>query len=248
MQNICINCNSIESKKYVRGYCIVCYNQLLKNGSILKIEKNIPKNLSSRQIEILNGLMLGDGHLERRKNTHNSILRVERSIKDELYLIDNFYEFEKLCSSKPTYRNLNGERKFVKFNTRSISILNEWHNSWYKNKIKIIPRNLALTKLTCAIWLCDDGFVFQNRNTLAMRLCTHSFSEKENHFLCDELNRMYKTKFIVSKIDEKYFCLNGANESTILFIEAVKQYIPNSMQRKLKYYCGSDDKLFTKLE
>jgi len=235
---ICVECKSITAKRYVRGYCIICYNGLLKKKKISAIKKNLPNNLSYRQMQIINGLLLGDGHIERRKLTQNAILRVERSIKDELYLFDNFKEFENICPSKPKYRKKNGVIKFINFYTRSIDLLNWYHSEWYADKIKILPKNIGahLTPLTCAIWFCDDGFIYNNRKTLAMRLCTHSFSKSENEYLCKNLNSILKVKFKVSKIkvrNKYYHVLCGAHEATIKFMDYIKSELPISMNRKI---------------
>jgi len=189
-------------------------------------------------MQILNGLLLGDGHIERRKLTHNSILRVERSIDDELYLIDNFKEFENICPSEPKYRKKDGVIKFINFYTHSIGLLNWFHDQWYKDKVKILPKYITgtLTPLTCAIWFCDDGFIYHNRGSLGIKLCTHSFSKLENEILCGTLNAMLKTKFIVSRIrkDNKYyFVLSGANETVIKFMSYIKNELPISMNRKI---------------
>jgi len=232
---------------------------LRKNKILFSIKKNIPNKLTHKQIQIINGLLLGDGHIERRKLTQNSILKVERSIKDESYLLDNFKELENICPSKPKYRKKNNIVKFVNFYTRSLNLLNSFHDEWYLDKIKILPQNIYahLTPLTCAIWFCDDGFVYRNRNTLGIKLCTHSFSESENECLCKSLNQILKSNFIVSKIKHKnkyYFILCGANETTIKFINYIKNNIPISMNRKLSVFldklkekCNGDEKLFEEL-
>lgn len=236
----CKKCKSIIYKKYIRCYCIICYNKLLKNGIIYPLNKDTPKILTDRQVQIINGLLLGDGHIERRKLTCNSILKVERSIKDEQYLIDNFKEFEQICPSKPKYRKRNGVFAFINFYTRSLNLLNSFHNEWYVNKIKILPQDIEyqLTPLTCAIWFCDDGFIYNNRNTLGIKLCTHSFSKLENERLCESLNKILKSFFIVSKVKNKdknkyYYTISGANETAIKFMNYIKNEIPLSMNRKI---------------
>ncbi|HEX5187501.1 MAG TPA: hypothetical protein VFV86_11485 [Nitrososphaeraceae archaeon] len=236
--SICIECQTTSAKKYVRGYCIICYNRFLKNGKLFAIEKNLPTKLTNRQVQIINGLLLGDGHIERRKMTQNSILKVERSIEDELYLIDNFNELNNICPSKPKYRKKNGNVKFINFYTRSIDLLNWFHDQWYYDKVKVIPKYILehLTPLTCAIWFCDDGFLYHNRATLGIKLCTHSFSKLENEALCETLNSILKTKFIVAKIkkdNKHYFVISGANEAAVKFMDYIKSELPISMNRKI---------------
>jgi LAGLIDADG DNA endonuclease family len=234
----CTECQTTLAKKYVRGYCIICYNRLLKNKKLSAIEKHLPDKLTNRQMQIINGLLLGDGHIERRKLTQNSKLKVERSIKDELYLFDNFKEFENICPSKPRCRKKNGVVKFINFYTRSVDLLNWFHDQWYSDRTKVLPKYIVgqLTPLTCAIWFCDDGFLYHNRATLGIKICTHSFSKPENEILCKTLNTMLKTKFIVAKIkkDSKhYFVLSGANDTAIKFMNFIKNDLPVSMNRKI---------------
>ena len=240
----CAICNNINARKYIRGYCIICYNFLLKNKIILPIDKQVPKTLSLRQDQIITGLLLGDGHLEKRVITHNAILRVERSIKDKLYLMDNFNEFKSFCASEPYIRRKDN-LEFISFRTRSVELFNNFHYLWYKNKIKVIPNNLALTPLICAIWFCDDGFIYKNRKKIAIRFSTQSFSEIEVKKLCKQLNTILDVNFRVSKIkaigtnkirptQSHYFVIDGAHVEALKFIDYIGGDIPISMNRKLK--------------
>ena len=72
---ICPRCN--RKARPVRGYCINCANVLVKSGELEKIQvDNTPKVLTKYQEEILTGLMLGDGCLYRRKETHTPYLLI----------------------------------------------------------------------------------------------------------------------------------------------------------------------------
>jgi len=237
MQRIkCADCKTTSAKKYVRGYCIICYNRLLKNGALSKIDKNIPKIITNHQLQIINGLMLGDGHLERRSPTHNTILRVERSIKDEDYLRDNYKSFEDFCASSPRFRKKNGVLRFINFATRSVPVFNHLHDKWYNKKTKIVPSDINLTPLTCAIWFCDDGFFHRARGYLLMKLCTHSFTFDEVERLANILSNKLCCHFspiAMHKDESTYYTINGAGPAARNFYDYIQECFPLSMSRKI---------------
>ena len=67
--------------------------------------------------------------------------------------------------------------KSIYFRTLTLPCLNEYHDIFYKNKVKIIPKNLdeLLTPIGLAYWIMDDGSITTHKQTV---LHTRSFSKK----------------------------------------------------------------------
>src|ERR1700677_4559920 len=98
-QKECINCKKLV---YIieREHCHTCYSRLKRHGIISNIVKpELPKNLTPLQIEVLNGVMLGDGSLSINKNEDKSVLNISRQLNDKDYLDWQFSIFENLCLS-----------------------------------------------------------------------------------------------------------------------------------------------------
>lgn len=64
--------------------------------------------------------------------------------------------------------------KSIYFRTLALPCLNEYHDIFYKNKIKTIPKNLGelLTPVGLAYWIMDDGGITTHKQTV---LHTRSF-------------------------------------------------------------------------
>ncbi len=80
MQNICNKCEK-ETKEIIRGLCRKCYNALLYNGELLKLEKPIIDSFTKIQNELLVGSLLGDACLHRNKNSKFAYLKIEFHLK-----------------------------------------------------------------------------------------------------------------------------------------------------------------------
>lgn len=77
---------------------------------------------------------------------------------------------------------LNGEKRMLmRFKTYSFSSLNFIHDSFYRDKVKIIPRDIGryLTPLSLAVWIMDDGA----KSSTSIKLCTESFNRRDLEFL-----------------------------------------------------------------
>lgn len=126
--------------------------------------KELPNELTSRQIEIINGSLLGDGCIEKLDTSKSNCRFIEKhGIKQLEYLewkrkeLKPFAPEVKFGSEKD---NWTGEiRNFCKMQTFKNPIFTKLESKWYNSsRVKIIPSDLILTPLTIAIWYFDDGF------------------------------------------------------------------------------------------
>lgn len=138
--------------------------------------------LTEKQNEVLNGCLLGDGHLT--KINSNSNFCYTSSIENHVKLVYN------------EFKNYMNDIKFVSFfdkrTTKTYyryvvrSILNERFTDlrykWYPNGKKIIPNNIKLTNITCLFWYVGDGGLVQNyvkKETSYLKLSTQSFTAND---------------------------------------------------------------------
>jgi hypothetical protein len=108
--------------------------------------------LSIEQKEALIGLLLGDAYLERAKPTHNARLAIDQSYPEkEDYVNHLFGLFKEMLSpnlKEPSVVSMKPNKKTgkvyqsIRFRTLVHPCLNEYHDLFYKNKVKVVPANL----------------------------------------------------------------------------------------------------------
>ena len=95
------------------------------------------------------GIILGDGFLDRVKPSHNTRLRIEQSYPEKERYLRSLYElFEPITTMSPT--NLTRKDKpsgtttqSLYFRTLAMPCLNGYYDLFYKERVKVIPRNLS---------------------------------------------------------------------------------------------------------
>ncbi len=208
---------------------------------MISIQK--PIELTTQQHNLIIGSMLGDGHLRRSKSTHNTALYIKRALKDYDYL-----EWEsKICSNLLTNAKITKRERFDKrtektyyscnFITKSLNELNSYYDSWYKNKIKVIPNDLKLNAEIIGIWFCDDGCISSTSSKrFRISFATNSFSKDEVYFLRDLLNARYNENFIIYKYKTvEQYIISGADSASRALICDIDPVFPEGMDRKKKW-------------
>jgi len=124
--------------------------------------KELPETFTNRQIEIINGSMLGDACLEKLNTKKcNSRFIEKHGIKQEEYLKWKFKELKPFTETFGYGEEITfgKKHKYCKFNTFNCPCFTILENKWYnEERIKIIPNDLVLTPLTLAVWYFDDGY------------------------------------------------------------------------------------------
>ena len=119
----------------------------------------------------------------------------------------------------------------LQFSTRRYPCLNELYQSFYKNKIKIIPHNIydLLTPIALAHWIMGDG---AKRNK-GLVLCTDSFSISDVVRLSNVLRIKYGLNTIITGFTNNKPRIYILPESMPNLIKLVKYYILKSFWYKL---------------
>ncbi|PIU14821.1 hypothetical protein COT20_02455 [bacterium (Candidatus Gribaldobacteria) CG08_land_8_20_14_0_20_39_15] len=192
--------------------------------------------LNPRQKEILVGVLLGDGHLERLYTPTLARLKIEHSLKQKDYVHWLYQEFKNWVRSEPKIKQVKifGKIYFnYGFCTHGHRLLGNFHTKFYKNKIKIVPCDISdlLTPLNLAVWFMDDGSIKSNRHK-GIFLNTQSFSTED----VERLQKALKEKFFIESTTRrdkngKQIYLGGINGEKL--IRLIRPHIISSMFYKI---------------
>ena len=217
------------------------------------IEGKIPSSLrigphNKDVISVIAGSLLGDGHLEKRKQGVGTRLILEQSSEKIEYLmwLHQFFALRGYCPKKiPTVSERgrqNGKSYFhYRFSTYTFRSLNELHSLFYSSKYnslglkKVVPPTdwliFFLTPLALSIWFMDDGSCLGS----GYKLSTCGFELKEVEQLCLLLKNLYNLSCSSQK-DRHLFHIYIKKESALRFSKLVSPYIVDTLQYKLGPY------------
>lgn len=135
--------------------------------------------LSDYQKEVLTGLLLGDGCLERTKNSLGARLKVSQSIKQNKFAVWLYEVFKDFVQTQPKVKqtNRNGIRhEEVVFNTLTHPGFKSFYEMFYPKGKKVIPESIDqfLTPTALTVWFMSDGSV-KSKESRGRILNTQSF-------------------------------------------------------------------------
>ena len=212
--NFCCNF-LVDSANSVISHFDLNYNNLV--SSIFLLNPNINNQiklrmtkeeksqvqLTSVQKEILVGTMLGDAFIERSKPTHNARVRFDQSFPNHAsYLMKIYSYFYNLTGKGPTVIIRKPDKRTGKvyyqmqLKTLAFPCLNYYHNLFYKDGKKIIPKIIGelLTARSLAYWIKDDGGKSSSNQTI---LHTRSYTFEEVILLQKVLKNNFKLHSLV---------------------------------------------------
>ncbi len=181
-------------------------------------------NLTNIQVEVLDGLMLGDGHLD----YSNVSARITYGCKFKNTLIDISKEFSQLHFSNPWGSKISDnswrtKNKYWHFKSSFYNDLLFHRNRWYKN-VKIIPNDINLTPKSFYWWFIGDGYTMRK----CVALCTDCFDNDSINKLKSKLNCLgYDSSITVRNR------LKLSRDSSIKFINIIENN--NSIAQEFKY-------------
>lgn len=194
------------------------------------------KHITQRQHEIIEGLMLGDGSLSRRKCSHNPVLRVQRSLSDEIYnqwLNQEFYDSLKCHLSDYAILDNRTNRTYSStvLRTEASSMLIPYYKRWYPGDCKCIPDDLILTPLTMAIWFADDGCVKNvDKWSLDMKLAVNGFKDRDVEILVSKLNELLNVEFRIYQSDDRP-TIRGFTVASQAFLNLIDPVFPPLLRK-----------------
>ncbi len=197
-------------------------------------------------ISIVIGSLLGDGHLEKRKQGVGTRIKFEQSSNNVEYLMwfHSYLSYRGYCNTnKPKLKKRIRKNGTVYYhysiNSFTFSSLNWMHDMFYKKiegkYIKIIPDNIEqyLTPISLALWFMDDG----SKLGKGAKIATNCFTKIELLKLCQIL----KTKFnltvtVHSGGINKGYILYISTSSMVNFSKIIKPNMLPSLYYKLGNY------------
>lgn len=167
-----------------------------------KLDQNI-SHLNGMILEIFDGYMLSEGHLERVSN-RTARFNINQKHKEFCEYIATFFaEYFEGKKVEPKYRRHNDDRTKQGYTetwrTRTLGHpdLLYQYNRWYPEGIKIVPSNVLITPLSVLVWYLGDGNLDKSgRGRPRASFATMSFS-KENI----QTNLMPKLNTIIANND-----------------------------------------------
>jgi len=159
-------------------------------------------NLTTKESEIVNGMLLGDGWI----NEHEYTGSIGYACKHEMVPSSLCYELPRLFQRQPDNIKFYDERTskwYQRWRSQSIAFkefLNLRHK-WYPNSAKVIPNDIVLTAETCYWWYVGDGSSARN----SLYLCTNGFTVPDVEMLISKMpvrSRLYMYK--IRKLNKSY--------------------------------------------
>ena len=197
-----------------------------------------PVTLTDIQKQILDGHLLGDGHLFMAPKNRTPSLSVTRKLSDEKYLLwtarhFEYYLTEKSISKRNYYdRRTNKIYRRIIMRTRHSPAFLDHYRKWYENRIKVLPTDFILTPLTIAVWFGDDGSVSnRTRRALEVKFSTHCFMEEEVYRLEDILEAQFGRFSVYREKDRDQYTLRATTKTAKRVFQAIDSIFP-PLERK----------------
>ena len=181
------------------------------------------KQLDSLQYDLIIGSLLGDGHIDRRKEFPLFIVSHAENQKDYLYY--KYTIMQDLCEMTPTkYEGKKQHRimdsicdcqDFYRFNTRTYYALKPFRD------MSIVDLIHQLNEYSFSIWMLDDGHCVEKGY---WELCAPLASSDERKLLIDALFNKFGITAIEQK-DNRYFRFHA--EDSFKITKIILDNIPN---------------------
>lgn len=195
--------------------------------------------LPKEQFSTIIGMMLGDGWASIGRTTGNINARI--GFKQSMIHFSSFWEvYLKIghyCSSVPTpTKNYMRGKLFysVQLQTRALPCLTKIYNMFYKNGVKIIPKDIIeyLDPICLAQWVADDGSYHKDGKLM---FCTDNFTLSDVILLYNALTIRYGFKCTIVQRDKtkNQYRINISKSSMDSFRKIVEKHMSESMKYKI---------------
>ena len=234
-------------------------NALYKNCEEYKIDYRIKLNLPSYLHQVLIGLLLSDGSLEKTSPTSAARLSVMFGSLHISYLLHLYNLFEPYTNTNSGIRFIDVFNKKTKvsytqvgFKTVSLPILLLYHKMFYiaksKSYIKIVPSNIEdlMTPVVLAHLIMGDGNLKPKDNII--RIYTNSFSKEDVERLGIAITK--KLGIIVKVVSDRnnQYMITISRNQLELVRSIILPYMHPSMVYKLGLEAKNIKRQYFKLE
>lgn len=234
--------NSIQNiaKKKNKSYSKIRKLLVLNNISRRPCGRNVKYlKLSLKQKQIILGTLLGDGcFIKRRRRIY--ALCITHGGKQEEYLKWKTDQLKETIGGNIYKRDRYDKRTdkiyiSLDYHSRSHPFLNELYTELWKDGRKGINVKVLnmLTPLGIAIWYCDDGNLYQNKDTNHLSIATNSLKEEELKIVIRFFKEKYNLDFHQNRKIIRLVSLKEIHK----FINIFSKYIPKCMKYKKILKC-----------
>lgn len=148
--------------------------------------------MTERQEQLLEGMLLGDGHLERQRGARTARLKIEHGLAQAAYVDWKYSEWRDWVRTPPRERARRNRLGNVSvnrgFSTLSHDEFERFRVRFYRGHRKVVPSDLRLTQVSMAVWFMDDGSR-KSSQCRGLYLNTQSFTAAEVELLQAVLRR-----------------------------------------------------------
>lgn len=192
--------------------------------------------LTSRQREILTGLLLGDGHLETQNGGRTYRLKVEQAVRKKEYVDWLFQEFQDFVRTEPAEKEKTrneSRTKNIGFSTLSVGNFRFHAQQFYQGKHKVVPKRIGklLSPLALAVWYMDDGSLKSSLHR-AKILNTQGFRKHEVEQLIQVLEKKFDLRAKLRSQKDGYQIYVAAVSADRLK-QIIEEHVVSCMRYKL---------------
>ncbi|MBI2506704.1 MAG: hypothetical protein HYY99_01485 [Candidatus Colwellbacteria bacterium] len=191
------------------------------------------------QLNVIVGTLLGDGRLEERSKgvrSYTARLRVHHGRDQKNYVLWKYKVLKNLVSKEPREivwvnpkRNLREVSWY--FHTRSTKEFRFLHEIFYRDRKKVIPREIEelLTPQSIAVWAMDDGAYAQPY----FNFNTHGFEVEEQDQLRNALLKRFRIQTALHR-DRHQWKIAVNRESVKILLDLISPFVIPTMRYKIE--------------
>ena len=217
---------------------------------------------TSHQMEIINGGLLGDGYLSKVSSSGMSNFKKNQASYRKEYLDWHMTVLSPFSSNITTRYSdkiigtVNGKivhdakqkTPSFEFYTARTPFFGLLRNKWYPKGIKEVPKDLNLSPLLLAIWMCDDGTNYYPQKQIKMY--TNGFSVIDAEFLVHKLYENLNFKSTINLFKKKQPIIVISRKCYFDFIDLIGPYITfecmshkTKLREPVKFKINNQDKI-----
>lgn len=202
-------------------------------------ELGLRSSKAARFKEIIDGLLLGDGCIN-----NAGVLQVAQSIRRVGWLrviMQLCSDLEIACGMTPA--RAPKRAAYIKgrcvrggpsrtFYAHTYKETKDQRLRWYPHGTKRVPRDLAVTPLSVALWYCGDGTGSKNGT---MEFCTQGFSRADVCRLARRLSETFQVHAYVGQATDGPVVRIDRRDDAFKIKQLIKAFIPRCCVYKLKH-------------
>ncbi len=207
-------------------------------------KKKLGFKITAKQMEILVGTLLGDGHLETQNHGKTYRVKIEHSFAQKEYVDWLYTHFKTWVETAPRMRmrkvkfERQRETEYAQygFQTLCSGSFRFFAHQFYNSGVKVVPKQIRrwLSPLALAVWFMDDGSI-KSKTHRTILLNTQGFSIKDMERLQKALQEQWGIHTTLRKQGAGSQIYVGS-ESIGVFIALIQPHILPSLQYKIPTY------------